>query len=117
MHIGLKIKMVRISKGISQQELADMINRTRPLVSHIEQTGKVNTKTLDLLCKALKISELDVENFVNEPRSPYKNYKPSNTDIFDEVQKLKDENKILKELIQSQKEIIEFLKSKPAKKR
>ncbi len=117
MHIGLKIKMVRISKGISQQELADMINRTRPLVSHVEQTGKVNAKTLELLCKALKISEIDVENFVNEPRSPYKNHKPSSTDIFDELQKLKDENKILKDLIQSQKEIIELLRSKPVKKK
>ena len=27
MHIGLKIKMVRIAKGISQQELADFISQ------------------------------------------------------------------------------------------
>src|SRR6186713_1485882 len=108
MHIGLKIKMVRISKGISQQELADMINRTRPLVSHIEQTGKVNDRTFDLICKSLKISERELEGFVNEPRVPYKNHKMNASDVFDEVDKLKEENRILKELVQSQKEIIEL---------
>jgi transcriptional regulator with XRE-family HTH domain len=117
MHIGLKIKMVRIAKGISQQELGDLINRTRPLISHIEQTGQVNEKTLESLCKALKISEKELDNYVNEPKNSYKNQKQSTTDIFDEVQKLKDENKILKDLIQSQKEIIELLRGKKATKK
>ncbi len=110
MHIGLKIKMVRITKGVSQRELADRINRTRPLISHIEQTGQVNYKTLDLICKALKVSEFEIDNFVNEPKSTYKNQKNSTSDIFDEVNRLKEEVKILKDLVQSQKEIIEMLK-------
>lgn len=112
MHIGLKIKMVRISKGISQQELAEMINRTRPLISHIEQTGQVNDRTLDSICRALKISVNEIEQFVNEPQGKYKNLKMSGTTLFDEVEKLKEENKILKDLVHSQKEIIEMLKSK-----
>lgn len=112
MHLGLKIKMVRITKGVSQQELADRINRTRPLISHIEQTGQVNYKTLELICKALKVSEFDIDNFVNEPKVQYKGQKNSNTDIFDEVNRLKEEVKVLKDLIQSQKEIIEMLKGK-----
>jgi transcriptional regulator with XRE-family HTH domain len=112
MHIGLKIKMVRIAKGISQQELADLINRTRPLISHIEQTGQVNEKTLDTICKSLKISGNDLDGFVNEPKNSYKSYKQSNTTVFDEIDLLKEEIKILKDLVQSQKEIIEMLKSK-----
>jgi transcriptional regulator with XRE-family HTH domain len=109
--------MVRISKGISQQELADMINRTRPLVSHIEQTGKVNDKTFNAICKSLKISENDLEGFVNEPKNTYKNYRQSHTTVFDEIELLKQENKILKDLVQSQKEIIEMLKSKRGSKK
>ena len=112
MHIGLKIKMVRITKGLSQQELAEKINRTRPLVSHIEQTGQVNHRTLELICKALKVSEIEIDNFVNEPKSLYKNQKQGAPDIFDEVKQLKEEIRVLKDLVQSQKEIIDMLKSK-----
>jgi len=116
MHIGLKIKMVRISKGLSQQELGEMINKTRPLISHIEQTGKVNDRTLDMICKALKISVNEIEHFVNEPQGKYKNYRQSGSVVFEEIDKLKEENRILKELIQSQKEIIEMLRKPKNKK-
>jgi len=46
MHLGKKIKLARVSKSLTQQELADLIHKTRPLISHIEQTGKVNPYTL-----------------------------------------------------------------------
>jgi transcriptional regulator with XRE-family HTH domain len=46
MHIGLQIKLARIAKGLTQQELAERIFRTRPLISYIEQKGEVNDKTL-----------------------------------------------------------------------
>jgi transcriptional regulator with XRE-family HTH domain len=55
MHIGLKIKLARIAKGFTQQDLADKIFKTRPLVSHIEQTGNVNSKTLEEIKKVLDI--------------------------------------------------------------
>ena len=46
MHIGLQIKLARIAKGLTQQELAERIFKARPLISHIEQKGEVNERTL-----------------------------------------------------------------------
>jgi len=117
MHIGLKIKMVRIAKRLSQQELADLIHKTRPLVSHIEQTGTVNEKTLDTICKALKISPEDLDNFVSEPKTSYKSKRTVVDDLKDEITSLKEEIKTLRDYIQSQKELIEMLKTVQRKKK
>jgi transcriptional regulator with XRE-family HTH domain len=65
MHIGLQIKLARIAKGLTQQDLAVRIFKTRPLVSHIEQKGEVNEKTLADIKKVLDM--LEQNNGVNEP--------------------------------------------------
>lgn len=62
MHLGLKIKVARVSKRLTQQDLADKINKTRPLVSYIEQTGKANYYTLRAICDALDLSFDDLED-------------------------------------------------------
>lgn len=70
MHLGLRIKVERVAKGMTQQQLADKINKTRPLISHIEQTGKVNHYTLLSICNALNVNieELDSSaRLVSEP--------------------------------------------------
>ena len=116
MHLGTKIKIARISKGLTQHELAVKINKTRPLVSHIEQTGKVNHYTLMQIIKALNIALDDIENIVNEPVVKYKIGKGRNADLADEAERLREENSILKELVKSQKEIIEMLRGKKGNK-
>jgi transcriptional regulator with XRE-family HTH domain len=65
MHIRLQIKLARIAKGLTQQDLAVRIFKTRPLVSHIEQKGEVNEKTLADIKKVLDM--LEQNNVVNEP--------------------------------------------------
>ena len=117
MHIGLKIKMVRIAKELSQQELADLIHKTRPLVSHIEQTGNVNEKTLDTICKVLRISPDELDQFVSEPKFAYKGKKTIVDDLKEEVVALKEEIKTLRDFIQSQKELIEMMKVVQKKKK
>jgi transcriptional regulator with XRE-family HTH domain len=68
MHLGLRIKLVRISKGLKQEELAEKINKTRPLISNIEQTGKANHYTLKKICEVLDLDINDLESsVVNEP--------------------------------------------------
>jgi transcriptional regulator with XRE-family HTH domain len=57
MHIGTQIKLARITKHLTQQELADLIFKTRPLISHIEQKGEVNEKTLADIKKVLEMPE------------------------------------------------------------
>jgi transcriptional regulator with XRE-family HTH domain len=109
MHIGKKIKIARITKGLTQEELAAKINKTRPLVSHIEQTGKANIYTLRKICSVLgtDLDELQ-ENQFNEPRTNYSK---------DEARRMKEEIALLKELVNSQKEIITELKLKLQKKK
>src|SRR4051812_22798612 len=61
MHIGKKIRVARVMKGMSQEVLAEKIGKTRPLISQIENTGKVKTGTLKLICKVLDIDLDDPE--------------------------------------------------------
>lgn len=108
---GKKIKVLRSYKGISQAELAQKINKTRALVSHVEQTGKVNHTTLIEILKVLNITFEDFENF------ELKNYKGiSNTNDlsllrkeFENCQKEKD---LLKEIVEHQKKIIQMMEKK-----
>lgn len=109
MHIGVKIKIARITKGLTQEDLALKINKTRPLVSHVEQTGKVNSETLKKICAALgtNVSELQ-NNETSEPKNTYSK---------EEIKRLKEEISLLKELVSSQKEIITELKQKLQRRR
>lgn len=116
MHIGKKIKLLRTIKNLTQEDLAEKINKTRALVSHIEQTGKVNHYTHTLILKALNISFADFEDF-NDKEILKSNIIPSIS--AEEVSALKNkmehyqkENFLLKELIDSQKKIIEVLENK-----
>ncbi len=116
MHLGIKIKVVRLSKGLTQQELADKINKTRPLISHIEQTGKANHQTLLLISKALDISLEEIETIINEPAKKGKG-KNRQIDLQEEVDRLREENLTLRELVRSQKDVIEILKTAQAKRK
>jgi len=114
MHIGVKIKIARITKGYTQEELAEKINKTRPLVSHIEQTGKVNAYTLKKICQVLEIDPADLDGSVFEPRA---NYQKDNQ-LVAENKRLREEIAVLKELVSMQKEVIQELRlKKEAKKK
>ena len=63
MYIGKKIKLLRTMRGLTQEELAKKINKTRALVSYSEQTGKINHYTLQAILKALGVSEEEFEGF------------------------------------------------------
>lgn len=65
MHIGKKIKSVRILQGYSQQELAARIERSAHLVGHIERSGRVAPETLDKICRVLRLTpdELALQPF------------------------------------------------------
>lgn len=55
MHLGKKIKLLRLAKGWSQNELAIKIGRSRHLVAYIEQTGKINKGTLAIVSEVLGV--------------------------------------------------------------
>lgn len=111
MHIGVKIKIARITKGYTQEQLADKINKTRPLVSHIEQTGKVNVYTLRKICQVLEIDQAMLENELNDPATHY----ARENSAAAEIKRLKEEIATLKELVSMQKEVIQELREKYVK--
>lgn len=114
MHIGLQIKLARIAKGLTQQELAERIFKTRPLVSHIEQKGDVNEKTLADIRKILDMPEQ--ENLPNEDGIAYgsnvqqKFFQQEVEHLLREIELLKSENEVLRQLADTQKQLIERLK-------
>lgn len=114
MHLGKKIKLVRIAKGYTQQELGDKVGKTRPLISSIEQTGNVNMYTLMDICKVLDLSAEDLDQ-VGTSQDAYFPYMGKNKNDLEELKaenkRLKEDVEILKELVDSQKEIIQFLRS------
>lgn len=111
MDIGKKIKVLRAQKGISQQQLADLINKTRTLISHIEVTSKVNFFTLTEIASVLDVTvayftdEFTSKNVVEEEGQDY-------FSLAERIKKIERENELLSEIIQNQKEIIAQLKEK-----
>jgi transcriptional regulator with XRE-family HTH domain len=108
MDIGKKIKILRAERGLSQQDLADLINKTRTLISHIEVTSKVNFYTLTEIANVLNVeisyfTDDYTKNIVNENREDYSN-------LSNKSEKLERENELLNEIISNQKEIIAQLK-------
>lgn len=112
MHLGLRIKIARISKGITQEELAEKINKTRPLISSIEQTGKANYYTLRKICEVLELEWDETTNMVNDPKAPYGLSK--NAKQAEQIKQLEKELAQLQLLVQSQADLILALKEKIA---
>ncbi len=111
MNIGKKIKVLRAEKGVSQQQLAELINKTRALISHIEVTSKVNFYTLNEIAKAL---EVPVTYFTDEDYSDNiaKEMEASYSNLSEKMEMLERENDLLNEIVKNQKEIINQLREK-----
>ncbi len=117
MHSGEKIKLLRQLKGMNQENLSEKIGKTRALVSHIETTGKVHYETLLTILKNLEISEEDFKNFDGKDlkigqSKDQKKYESEIVDLKELLARMKKENSMLKDLVGSQKEIIDLLKEK-----
>lgn len=109
MNVGRKIRILRVQKGINQQQLADLINKTRTLISHIEITSKVNYYTLLEISNALDVPISyfleDNDNSLEEPREDYKTQ-------LEKTEKLEREIELLKEIVSNQKDLIDELKKR-----
>ena len=112
MHLGKKIKKARQAKELTQQQLADKIGKTRSLISIIEQKGTINHYTLRDINKALGVN-IEEEDNVLEPEGSYPSKKEEK--LIAAAEKLKNDNLLLKELVESQKETIRLLKERLSK--
>jgi transcriptional regulator with XRE-family HTH domain len=117
MHKGTQIKIARITMGLSQQQLADRIHKTRSLVSSIEQTGQVNIHTLEKIGEVLNM-DIEALKFTLSDNSSavYGKKTPKAEQLELEVTFLKKELQTLQELVDTQRDVIAMLKEKISKK-
>ena len=95
--------------GLSQEELATAIGKTRSLISHLETSGNINKYTLQEIAAALNVDTATIENFKLDGISVI-NDNNENADYGkNEIQKLKDEIKELKATVKEQWKIIQNL--------
>lgn len=57
---GRKIRELRQSKGLTQQELADLVGKKRPMISEWENGQGLTAKNLRLVADALGVSPSDI---------------------------------------------------------
>ena len=109
-HVGKKIRKYRQLKGYTQQELADIIHKGRTLVSHIEQTGKVNHHTLLQICKALDVNYEELTSMAEEPFPPISSSMIHERSLLEaEIERLRNELLLKDEIIATQKAHIKAL--------
>jgi transcriptional regulator with XRE-family HTH domain len=108
MHLGLRIKLTRISKGLKQQELAEKINKTRPLISNIEQTGKANHYTLKKICEVLDLDINELESsVVAEPSKLNDGFQQKQLyNLTNKIKDIEEDNHNLRSLVSAQSELI-----------
>jgi AAA+ ATPase superfamily predicted ATPase len=97
--------------------LADKIFKTRPLVSYIEQTGIVNSRTLEEIKSVLDMTD-NLNHELNEPGVLYEGNGTVQRSKFvqqelehalREIELIKSELDTLRQLADTQKQLIELL--------
>ena len=122
-HIGTKVKKVRAYKGMTQEDLAKAIGKTRSLVSHFERSGSINKYTLKEIADALGTDIATLESTGNSLPDFYNGDKDLKMNPLDkkskvvsdhqqETKQLKEEIAFLKETINHQWQLIHELSGK-----
>lgn len=104
MHIGNKIRLARQIQQMTQEDLALKVNKTRPLISSIERTGKVHPNTLRLILEALSMNEEELNNLLSDMPSS------ATAQMAEEIAQLKNENALLRQLVKTQEELLELFR-------
>lgn len=112
-HLGQKIKRLRAYRGLTQEELAKQLGKTRSLVSFFERTGNINKYTLQEISSLLNTTPEELENdapLAEEPTISGYHYVTQDEKIIEQLQK---EIIFLKETINHQWQLLkELSKSK-----
>lgn len=116
MHIGKKIRVARVAKGWTQEELARRINKTRPLISLIEKTGQVSPETLQLIFKVLDVSESSIGSVVSEQVGVFTKGQLGSVEYYrGEIERLQRQVELLMQMLELQKEEITRLRRKSSR--
>jgi len=114
--LGLQIKLGRVKKKLTQQDLAELIGKTRPLVSNIEKTGKVSIYTLKSICEVL---DLDFEEMsdLSYGTNQLRAHDQQENQQQNRIKELEDLVINYKMIIDHQNETIEFLRNQLKRKK
>lgn len=70
--IGERLKKARLTKGLTQENLAESLNISIAYLSRIETgTTKLNLKRLSEICKLLDVSESEILSGVSDSSNNY----------------------------------------------
>lgn len=114
-HLGKKIKRLRSFRGMTQEDLAQSLGKTRSLVSFFERTGNVNKYTLQEIAAILSTTVEDLETGTisnhnqidDQPKDkPYKHETDNSQQLINQLQA---EIIFLKETITHQWELLKGL--------
>ena len=107
-HIGQRIKRLRSYRGMTQDDLAAALGKTRSLVSFLERTGKVNKYTLQEVAQILNVTPEDLEagDTFRVSDAPMPVSSPPKTELVDQ---LRQEIGFLKETINHQWDLLKSL--------
>jgi transcriptional regulator with XRE-family HTH domain len=104
-HLGVKVKRIRGFRGMTQEQLAEAVGKTRSLISFYERTGNINRYTLMEIANALQISPEELESFNVD----------GNANIAEASRISLDKNDLMQHLLDQQRREIDFLKDTIAK--
>ena len=104
--LNKNIKYIRMSKGLSQQSLADKVGIDRSTISRIEN-NEIET-TIDNAIKISEVLNIPLSNLLNKDLTV-----EENNSSFDELEVLFDKHKDI--LTQDDKEYIKFIIEKRKK--
>jgi transcriptional regulator with XRE-family HTH domain len=112
-HLGQKIKRLRAYRGLTQEDLARSLGKTRSLVSFFERTGNINKYTLQEISTLLNTTPEELEND-KVHMSPAEHTEKSSADPDEKlISLLQQEIVFLKETIHQQWQLLkELSKSK-----
>ena len=107
-HIGQRIKRLRSYRGMTQDDLAAALGKTRSLVSFLERTGKVNKYTLQEVAQILNVTPEDLEagDSFRVTEASTASSTPQKTEL---VEQLRKEIGFLKETINHQWDLLKAL--------
>ena len=112
-HIGQKIKRLRAYRGLTQEDLARSLGKTRSLVSFFERTGNINKYTLQEISQLLNTTPEELENGHIEVSPANQQDQKSNGPEEKLISQLQQEIVFLKETIHQQWQLLkELSKSK-----
>lgn len=109
-HLGQRIKRLRAYRGLTQEDLAEALGKTRSLVSFLERTGNINKYTLQEIAKALAIPVDQLNDDTTSASAEH--YGSEINQKSGVIEQLKKENEFLKDTIQHQWDLIKALSEK-----